>query len=69
LVRIHPAPLVRIEPAPTDHQNEYVLETFYTLQLAPTVVMQPDLQLIWNPAFDPDPGPVTVFQLQFVVKW
>jgi carbohydrate-selective porin OprB len=51
------------------HENEYVLETFYTLQLAPTVVMQPDLQLIWNPAFDPDPGPVTVFQFQFVVKW
>ncbi len=51
------------------HDNEYVFETFYTLQLSPTSVVQPDLQIVWNPAFNPDPGPVVVFQFQFVVKW
>lgn len=51
------------------HDNEYVLETFYTLQLSPTTIIQPDLQVVWNPAFNPDPGPAVVFQLQFVVKW
>ena len=51
------------------HDNEYVLETFYTLQLSPASIVQPDLQLVWNPAFNPDPGPAVVFQLQFVLKW
>jgi porin len=51
------------------HDNEYVFETFYTLQLSPASIVQPDLQVIWNPAFNPDPGPAVVFQLQFVLKW
>ncbi len=51
------------------HDNEYVFETFYTLQLSPTTLMQPDLQIVWNPAFNLDPGPAVVFQFQFVVKW
>jgi len=51
------------------HKNEYVLEIFYTLQLTPTIKLQPDLQLVWNPAFNPDPGPAVVFQLQLVAKW
>jgi len=51
------------------HENEYVFETFYTLQLAATARLQPDLQIVWNPAFNPDPGPVVVFQFQFLLKW
>ena len=51
------------------HDNEYVFETFYTLQLSPTSIVQPDLQIVWNPAFNPDPGPAVVFQFQFVLKW
>ena len=51
------------------HDNEYVFETFYTLQLSPLSQVQPDLQLIWNPAFSPDPGPAVVFQFQFMLKW
>jgi len=51
------------------HDNEYVLESFYTLQLSPTSVLQPDLQIVWNPAFNPDPGPAVVFQFQFIAKW
>jgi porin len=51
------------------HINEYVFETFYTLQLSPTSQLQPDLQIVWNPAFNPDPGPAVVFQFQFLLKW
>jgi porin len=51
------------------HDNEYVFETFYTLQLTPASILQPDLQVVWNPAFNPDPGPAVVFQLQLVLKW
>ena len=51
------------------HNDEYVLETFYTLQLTPLSQLQPDLQLVWNPAFNPDPGPAVVFQFQFLLKW
>ena len=45
------------------------VETFYTLQLSPASVVQPDLQIVWNPAFNPDPGPAVVLQFQFVLKW
>ena len=51
------------------HRNEYVAETFYTLQLSPMMRLQPDLQLVWNPAFNPDPGPFTVVQTQFILSW
>src|SRR4030095_15431633 len=51
------------------HDNEYVVETFYTLQLSPTSQLQPDLQIVWNPAFSPDPGPAVIFQFQFLLKW
>jgi porin len=51
------------------HRDEYVAETFYTLQLSPLMRLQPDLQLVWNPAFNPDPGPFTVVQAQFILSW
>ena len=51
------------------HENEYVLETFYTLQLTPTIKLQPDVQAVWNPAFNPAPGPALVCQLQLVLAW
>ena len=51
------------------HHNEYVWETFYTLQLSPTARLEPDLQLIWDPAFSPDSGPATVFQVQMILAW
>ena len=51
------------------HNDEYVFETFYTLQLSPMSQLQPDLQIVWNPAFNPDPGPAVVFQFQFLLKW
>ena len=51
------------------HENEYVLETFYTLQLTPTTRIQPDLQVVWNPALNLNSGPAVVFQMQFVLAW
>jgi porin len=51
------------------HENEHVLETFYTLQLTPTIRLQPDLQVVWDPAFNRDAGPAVVAQLQLVLAW
>jgi porin len=51
------------------HRNEYVFETTYALQLTPTTKLQPDLQLVWNPARNPNTGPAVVLQLQLEVAW
>ena len=51
------------------HRNEYVFETFYTLQLSPTLRVQPDFQLVWNPVFNPASGPYTVVQTQLLLTW
>jgi len=51
------------------HENEYILESGYVLQLTPTARLQPDLQLVWNPVNNPDAGPAVVFQLQLEFSW
>ena len=51
------------------HRNEYVAEAFYTLQLSPMSRFEPDFQLVWNPVFNPDSGPFTVVQAQFILEW
>jgi hypothetical protein len=51
------------------HRDEYVFEAVYTLQLAPAVRLQPDLQLIWQPVFDPADGTISVFQLEWLIAW
>jgi len=51
------------------HENEYALETFYALQLTPTIKLQPDLQVVWNPAFSSAPGPAVIWQLQLNIAW
>ncbi|HWH67937.1 MAG TPA: carbohydrate porin, partial [Candidatus Sulfotelmatobacter sp.] len=51
------------------HQNEYVLETFYALQLSPTLRLMPDLQFVWDPAFNSSHDQAAVFQLQLVLGW
>ena len=45
------------------------METVYAMQLTPTIKIQPDLQVIWNPAFNPDHDQAVVFQLQLVLAW
>jgi Carbohydrate-selective porin, OprB family len=54
---------------PLLHQDEYALELGYRLQLTPTMRLHPDVQVVWNAVHNPDPGPVTVVQLQFEVGW
>jgi carbohydrate-selective porin OprB len=51
------------------HENEYVMEAGYVLQLTPTAKLQPDFQVVWNPAYNPDPGPALTFQLQLDLAW
>ena len=51
------------------HENEYVLETVYALQLTPTIKIQPDFQMIWDPAFHRDTDHATAFQLQLAMAW
>jgi carbohydrate-selective porin OprB len=51
------------------HPDEYGLESFYSLQLAPTMVLRPDVQVVWDPAFNPRPGPGLVCQLQLAITW
>jgi hypothetical protein len=51
------------------HENEYVLETVYALQLTPTIKIQPDFQVIWDPAFHRDTDRAMVFQLQLAMAW
>ena len=51
------------------HQNEYVAETFYTLQFTPTVRLQPDFQYVTNPAYNPAHDHAMVFQLQLILAW
>ena len=51
------------------HRNEYVLETFYTMQLSPTLRLQPDVQYVIDPAFNNKHDRALVFQLQLVLSW
>lgn len=51
------------------HKNEYVWETVYTMQLTPTIKIQPDFQMVWNPAFHADTSRATVFQIQIAFSW
>ena len=51
------------------HSGEYVFESFYTLQFSPLMRLQPDVQVVWDPAHNPSPGPALVAQVQFILTW
>ena len=51
------------------HENEYILETVYAMQLTPTIKLQPDMQVVWDPAHNRDADHALVFQLQLVMAW
>jgi porin len=55
--------------SPAAHQNEYVVEAGYVLQLTPFARLQPDLQFVWNPANNPNADHALVFQLQLEIAW
>ena len=54
---------------PAAHSNEYGFETTYVLQLTPLATLQPDLQVIWNPANNPNADHNIIFQLQLNLMW
>ena len=54
---------------PAAHSNEYGFETTYVLQLTPLASIQPDLQVIWNPADNPNANYNVIFQLQLNLTW
>jgi len=51
------------------HLNEYGLETMFVLQLTPMVSLQPDFQVIWNPAGNPNADHNLIAQLQLNLTW
>ncbi len=51
------------------HENEYTIESVYALQLTPTIKIQPDFQMIWDPAFNEAHSRAEVFQIQLVMAW
>jgi carbohydrate-selective porin OprB len=51
------------------HQSEYAFEAVYAMQLTPTLKLEPDWQVIWNPINNPNAGPAMVFQLQLALAW
>ena len=54
---------------PVARSNEYGFETTYVLQLTPLATLQPDLQVIWNPANNPNAEHNIIFQLQLNLLW
>lgn len=54
---------------PAAHANEYGFETTYVLQLTPLASIQPDLQVIWNPADNGNADHNIIFQLQLNFAW
>lgn len=53
---------------PVVHANEYGFEVTYVLQLTPLASLQPDLQMVWNPA-DNSAARNLIFQLQLNLAW
>ena len=54
---------------PAAHSNEYGFETTYVLQLTPLASIQPDLQVIWDPANNANADHNIIFQLQLNLTW
>ena len=51
------------------HENEFGLEAIYVLQLTPMAKLQPDFQVVWNPAYNPGASHAFVFQVQLALAW
>ena len=54
---------------PAVHFNEYGVELMYVLQLTRTLTVQPDFQVIQNPANNPKSNTARIFQLQANLVW
>lgn len=51
------------------HKNEYVWETVYVCQITPFIKLEPDVQVVWDPAYNRDTNDAVVFQLQVAIAW
>lgn len=51
------------------HENEYGLELTYVLQLTETLTLQPDIQVILDPAKNPNTDSAVMFTMQLVYTW
>ncbi len=56
-------------PQPVGHENEYGFEASYALQLTPLITVQPDVQVLWDPAYHPGTSCAVIFQLQMNLSW
>ena len=57
-------------PYPTTaHENEYGFELTYVLQLTETLTLQPDIQVILDPANNPTTDSVLMFTMQLTYTW
>ena len=54
---------------PGDLSDQYSAEVFYRFQLVPNLTLTPDLQLIFDPALDPDHERLLVFGLRMRVTF
>ena len=54
---------------PAAHFNEYGVELAYKLQVTPTLVVKPDLQVVWNPADNQGVRSSVVVQIPVVATW
>jgi carbohydrate-selective porin OprB len=54
---------------PAAHEDEYGFEATYVLQLTPLASIQPDFQIIWDPADNPNTARNLIFQLQLNLTW
>jgi len=53
-----------VDPTAPGSNNEYVVETFYRLQLTPFVQVTPDAMMVINPSNNPDRDVEGVFSLR-----
>ncbi len=54
---------------PIAHANEYGFEASYVLQLTPLMSVQPDFQIIWDPANHPNTDHALIVQLEVNFTW
>lgn len=49
--------------------HEAILESYYRVQVGSYVQLSPDVQRIWNPGYNRDRGPATLYALRFNVRY
>jgi porin len=58
----------QVDNATATHPDEFVIEATVVYNLTPTLAIQPDVQVVWDPAFGPSSSNV-IGQVQLVFTW